>query len=232
MAALGWGSGGEGRRGGCCPHVWGMGWDGGCVLCHGGGGGAAQPPRAAHPSPTAGCTHAPRHGPEHNAHSRAHAAQPPHGTRHRGGGGLPLEGGGPQGTPRIHGCPGPVPPQIFSHHSNSPPQAAKLPMSIIIVGVGQAEFDGEAVLPPQPRGVPAVRGGLIALSPPPLPTAMVELDGDDIRISSRGKVAERDIVQVWDPPALCVGTGRPPPPCSPLPKALGATAGPGVGMGG
>ncbi|KGL79266.1 Copine-5, partial [Tinamus guttatus] len=46
------------------------------------------------------------------------------------------------------------------------PQAAKLPMSIIIVGVGQAEFD-----------------------------AMVELDGDDVRISSRGKVAERDIVQ-------------------------------------
>uniref|UniRef100_A0A4W4ER66 C2 domain-containing protein n=1 Tax=Electrophorus electricus TaxID=8005 RepID=A0A4W4ER66_ELEEL len=37
--------------------------------------------------------------------------------------------------------------------------AAKLPMSIIIVGVGQAEFD-----------------------------AMVELDGDDIRISSRGKL--------------------------------------------
>lgn len=26
--------------------------------------------------------------------------------------------------------------------------------------------------------------------------AMVELDGDDVRISSRGKVAERDIVQV------------------------------------
>lgn len=25
---------------------------------------------------------------------------------------------------------------------------------------------------------------------------MVELDGDDIRISSRGKLAERDIVQV------------------------------------
>ncbi|XP_063153764.1 copine-5 [Candoia aspera] len=44
--------------------------------------------------------------------------------------------------------------------------AAKLPMSIIIVGVGQAEFD-----------------------------AMVELDGDDIRISSRGRTAERDIVQ-------------------------------------
>uniref|UniRef100_A0A8C8ZF09 Copine-5 n=1 Tax=Prolemur simus TaxID=1328070 RepID=A0A8C8ZF09_PROSS len=47
-----------------------------------------------------------------------------------------------------------------------PPSAAKLPMSIIIVGVGQAEFD-----------------------------AMVELDGDDVRISSRGKLAERDIVQ-------------------------------------
>ncbi|XP_063135216.1 copine-5 isoform X3 [Rattus norvegicus] len=45
--------------------------------------------------------------------------------------------------------------------------AAKLPMSIIIVGVGQAEFD-----------------------------AMVELDGDDVRISSRGKLAERDIVQL------------------------------------
>ncbi|XP_075030578.1 copine-5 isoform X3 [Calonectris borealis] len=44
--------------------------------------------------------------------------------------------------------------------------SCQAPMSIIIVGVGQAEFD-----------------------------AMVELDGDDIRISSRGKVAERDIVQ-------------------------------------
>uniref|UniRef100_A0A8D0CSR1 Copine 8 n=1 Tax=Sander lucioperca TaxID=283035 RepID=A0A8D0CSR1_SANLU len=44
--------------------------------------------------------------------------------------------------------------------------AACLPMSIIIVGVGPAEFD-----------------------------AMVELDGDEIRISSRGRYAERDIVQ-------------------------------------
>jgi hypothetical protein len=26
--------------------------------------------------------------------------------------------------------------------------------------------------------------------------AMVELDGDDVRVSSRGKYAERDIVQV------------------------------------
>nr|XP_048692248.1 copine-8 isoform X3 [Caretta caretta] len=45
-------------------------------------------------------------------------------------------------------------------------QASKLPMSIIIVGVGPAEFD-----------------------------AMEELDGDVVRISSRGKYAERDIVQ-------------------------------------
>ncbi|XP_055021887.1 copine-5 [Boleophthalmus pectinirostris] len=44
--------------------------------------------------------------------------------------------------------------------------AAKLPMSIIIVGVGQAEFD-----------------------------AMVELDGDDVRISSRGKLAEESLLQ-------------------------------------
>ncbi|XP_033889159.1 copine-8 isoform X4 [Acipenser ruthenus] len=44
--------------------------------------------------------------------------------------------------------------------------ASTLPMSIIIVGVGPAEFD-----------------------------AMIELDGDEIRISSRGRYAERDIVQ-------------------------------------
>ncbi|XP_059800771.1 copine-9-like isoform X1 [Hypanus sabinus] len=44
--------------------------------------------------------------------------------------------------------------------------ASVLPMSIIIVGVGPAEFD-----------------------------AMEELDGDEIRISSRGRYAERDIVQ-------------------------------------
>ncbi|XP_032895492.1 copine-8 isoform X1 [Amblyraja radiata] len=44
--------------------------------------------------------------------------------------------------------------------------AACLPMSIIIVGVGPAEFN-----------------------------AMEELDGDEIRISSRGRYAERDIVQ-------------------------------------
>ncbi|XP_068598615.1 copine-9 [Brachionichthys hirsutus] len=44
--------------------------------------------------------------------------------------------------------------------------AATLPMSIIIVGVGPAEFD-----------------------------AMEELDGDEVRVSSRGRFAERDIVQ-------------------------------------
>uniref|UniRef100_A0A4W5RJJ0 C2 domain-containing protein n=1 Tax=Hucho hucho TaxID=62062 RepID=A0A4W5RJJ0_9TELE len=40
------------------------------------------------------------------------------------------------------------------------------PMSIIIIGVGPAEFD-----------------------------AMIELDGDEVRISSKGRYAERDIVQ-------------------------------------
>ncbi|XP_041349780.1 copine-8-like [Gigantopelta aegis] len=44
--------------------------------------------------------------------------------------------------------------------------AASLPMSIIIIGVGDADFG-----------------------------AMEVLDGDDVRLSSRGKVAERDIVQ-------------------------------------
>uniref|UniRef100_A0A3B3XE63 C2 domain-containing protein n=1 Tax=Poecilia mexicana TaxID=48701 RepID=A0A3B3XE63_9TELE len=44
--------------------------------------------------------------------------------------------------------------------------AASLPMSLIIVGVGPAEFD-----------------------------AMEELDGDEVRVSSRGRFAERDIVQ-------------------------------------
>uniref|UniRef100_A0A8C9VIH0 Copine family member 9 n=1 Tax=Scleropages formosus TaxID=113540 RepID=A0A8C9VIH0_SCLFO len=44
--------------------------------------------------------------------------------------------------------------------------AASLPMSVIIVGVGPAEFD-----------------------------AMEELDGDEVRVSFRGRIAERDIVQ-------------------------------------
>ncbi|XP_029390896.1 copine-9 isoform X5 [Mus pahari] len=45
-------------------------------------------------------------------------------------------------------------------------KASSLPMSIIIVGVGPAMFE-----------------------------AMEELDGDDVRVSSRGRYAERDIVQ-------------------------------------
>lgn len=45
--------------------------------------------------------------------------------------------------------------------------AAKLPMSIIIVGVGKEDF-----------------------------TAMEELDGDEVRLSFQGQEAERDIVQV------------------------------------
>ncbi|XP_041417692.1 copine-9 [Xenopus laevis] len=44
--------------------------------------------------------------------------------------------------------------------------ASSLPLSVIIVGVGPAEFD-----------------------------AMEELDGDEVRVSSRGRYAERDIVQ-------------------------------------
>lgn len=39
-------------------------------------------------------------------------------------------------------------------------------------------------------------GGGCVLIKPLVCVAMVELDGDDIRISSRGKLAERDIVQV------------------------------------
>ncbi|KAM6059333.1 copine-9 isoform 2-T4 [Theristicus caerulescens] len=56
--------------------------------------------------------------------------------------------------------------------------ASALPMSIIIVGVGPAEFE-----------------------------AMEELDGDEVRVSSRGRYAERDIVQVT--PALSPVPPRP-----------------------
>lgn len=57
--------------------------------------------------------------------------------------------------------------KIF-HLSFAHAQASTLPLSIIIVGVGNADFD-----------------------------AMDELDGDEVRLSSRGRYAERDIVQVW-----------------------------------
>ncbi|ELW66116.1 Copine-5 [Tupaia chinensis] len=90
--------------------------------------------------------------------------------------------------------------------------AAKLPMSIIIIGVGQAEFDGESrfcPLPPWLSRPPEVfphtwAGDWAAKLPMSIIIigvgqaefdAMVELDGDDVRISSRGKLAERDIVQ-------------------------------------
>ena len=46
-------------------------------------------------------------------------------------------------------------------------KASSLPLSIIIVGVGNEDFE-----------------------------AMDELDGDDVRLSCRGRQAERDIVQV------------------------------------
>ena len=46
-------------------------------------------------------------------------------------------------------------------------QASRLPVSIIIVGIGSADF-----------------------------SAMEELDGDEIRLTSRGQIADRDIVQV------------------------------------
>uniref|UniRef100_A0A8C9MQL8 Copine family member 9 n=1 Tax=Serinus canaria TaxID=9135 RepID=A0A8C9MQL8_SERCA len=63
--------------------------------------------------------------------------------------------------------------------------ASSLPMSIIIVGVGPAEFE-----------------------------AMEELDGDEVRLSSRGRYAERDIVQ----PGRCsLGQWpRPAPACTPF----------------
>ena len=75
--------------------------------------------------------------------------------------------------------------QYDSHHDNIIMiikfQASSLPMSIIIVGVGEADF-----------------------------TSMEELDSDDRRmVDSMGRVAERDIVQVlcWVP-TQGSGTGR------------------------
>lgn len=60
------------------------------------------------------------------------------------------------------------------------------------------------------------------LTPPLLsPPAMVELDGDDIRISSRGKVAERDIVQVTSPPHTTRGVWGHTPPLPRQPGLVG-----------
>ncbi|EEC13238.1 copine, putative, partial [Ixodes scapularis] len=55
----------------------------------------------------------------------------------------------------------------MAHTKDAIVRASALPMSIIIVGVGNADFG-----------------------------AMNELDGDNVRITSQGRVAERDIVQV------------------------------------
>ncbi|XP_040424859.1 copine-9 isoform X2 [Cygnus olor] len=79
--------------------------------------------------------------------------------------------------------------------------ASALPMSIIIVGVGPAEFDGEQGS--GQRGVPEEGTGLGDTGAARTrgaerccPPAMEELDGDEVRVSSRGRYAERDIVQV------------------------------------
>lgn len=72
-------------------------------------------------------------------------------------------------------------------------------MSIIIVGVGPAEFEGELGTMGNGDGVvfPSPMATLLMLTDPNYhPTAMEELDGDEVRVSSRGRYAERDIVQV------------------------------------
>lgn len=99
-------------------------------------------------------------------------------------------------------------------------------MSIIIVGVGPAEFDGKLPeflvawkqKPPATKlyklksvirayyladvnvhkpGFQCPQFMELKLFPSVLSlSAMVELDGDEVRISSRGRYAERDIVQV------------------------------------
>ncbi|OXB66255.1 hypothetical protein ASZ78_000680 [Callipepla squamata] len=69
--------------------------------------------------------------------------------------------------------------------------ASALPMSIIIVGVGPAEFDGER----GGLGTGTGPGGRPRAGSERCPAAMEELDGDEVRVSSRGRYAERDIVQ-------------------------------------
>lgn len=78
------------------------------------------------------------------------------------------------GTPGMSGCPGQMglgcPGQgVWWQNTKSgaffPPQAAKLPMSIIIVGVGQAEFDGKAG--PKLGSKPSDGAGGVPVSPLP-----------------------------------------------------------------
>lgn len=68
-------------------------------------------------------------------------------------------------------------------------------MSIIIVGVGPAEFDGE-IMALQTEMVSKQEYDMWCNYSLVDVTAMEELDGDEVRVSSRGRVAERDIVQV------------------------------------
>lgn len=83
-------------------------------------------------------------------------------------------------------------------------------MSIIIVGVGPAEFDGKSRIC-WTNWISSKHYSwlgliicqyflsylnLLTVILIPFPAAMVELDGDEVRISSRGRYAERDIVQV------------------------------------
>ena len=63
-------------------------------------------------------------------------------------------------------------------HPQAIVNASTLPLSIIIVGVGEAEFD-----------------------------AMEELDGDEVRLSAGGRLAQRDIVQFV--PLRRLATGDP-----------------------
>nr|CUU99091.1 hypothetical transcript [Hymenolepis microstoma]CUU99105.1 hypothetical transcript [Hymenolepis microstoma] len=88
--------------------------------------------------------------------------------------------------------------------------ASRLPISIIIVGIGAADFsameelDGDEIRLTS-RGRIAERD-IVQASRLPISiiivgigaadfSAMEELDGDEIRLTSRGRIAERDIVQ-------------------------------------
>jgi hypothetical protein len=114
--------------------------------------------------------------------------------------------------------------------SSCPIQASCLPMSIIIVGVGPAEFDGK-------KHANAHRCTNVRMcthththrhSTEQMMTtvscffsAMIELDGDEVRISSKGRYAERDIVQVHHVPSVC-STARLQDTWSQIGRVLGA----------